>query len=71
MDVLKFLCLFGFFVHCRALMFSAEFNRKLVIFVQESVKCHHVPGMTLSIVKGKLFGSNIYCKEFNSDILLH
>ena len=31
---------------------SSEFEAALDSFIQTSMKCHHIPGMTLAIVKG-------------------
>ena len=33
-------------------VFSPEFEKDLKAYVEASMKCHHIPGMTLSVVKG-------------------
>ena len=36
-------------------IFSPDIERDIRSFTDASMKCHHIPGMTLSVVKGKLF----------------
>ena len=53
-----FLAIFLFssscFSFCHASIFSPDFETKLQTFIDASIKCRHVPGMTLSVVKGKI-----------------
>ena len=36
---------------------SSQFEQKLVTMVKSSMKCRHIAGMTMAIVKGELFVS--------------
>ena len=49
-----------------AAVFSPEFERKLNSYIEASMKCHHIPGMTLSVVKGRhffIFFSGFYVQK--------
>ena len=35
-------------------VFKPEFETKLRSFINASMECHQVPGMTLAVVKGKI-----------------
>ena len=37
----------------RGAIFSTQFETALNSYIETSMKCHHVPGMTLAVVKGK------------------
>ena len=40
---------------CYASVLSPDFETKLQTIIDASMKCRHIPGMTLSVVKGMTF----------------
>ena len=50
--VLASVNLFIFLTLSQGAIFSPDFETKIVSYIEESMKCHNVPGMTLSVVKG-------------------
>ena len=54
MDILTVvLYLATLFSVSHASIFSSDFETKLQAFIGASMKCRHIPGMTLAVVKGK------------------
>ena len=49
----RYLCMLSLLALGNAVVFPKEFETKLQSFIEASMKCHHIPGMTLSIVQGK------------------
>ena len=41
------------FIPSNGRIFSPDAERDIRAFVEASMKCHHIPGMTLSVVKGR------------------
>ena len=53
MEVLKgYLCSLFLLAVSNAAIFSPEFEKKLDSYIEASRRCHYIPGMTLSVVKG-------------------
>ena len=42
-----------------AAVFTSEFEGELQLFIEKTIQCRHVPGLTLTVVKGKLRHLNI------------
>ena len=54
MEVLiRHVCLLKLLTLSHGAIFSADFETNLISYIETSMKCHNVPGMTLSVVKGK------------------
>ena len=52
--------LYAFGIHVNeAAVFTTEFEVELQHFVETTIQCRHVPGLTLTVVKGKLRQLNI------------
>ena len=47
------ICFVSLFSLVTAVVLGPDFEKQLVSFVEASMKCHHIAGMTLAIVKGK------------------
>ena len=45
-------CLFALFTLTQGAIFSADAEKRITSYVETSMKCHNIPGMTLSVVKG-------------------
>ena len=54
-----FLIFMLLFIPSDGRIFSPEIVRDIRSFVEASMKCHHIPGMTLSVVKGIHFMLNV------------
>ena len=52
MRILVILVLFRSVLDAEGAILSSKFEASLNSFIQTSMKCHHIPGMTLAIVKG-------------------
>ena len=63
MELIKYLlCIQGVLLISNAAVFDQGFEKRLYSFVENSMKCHNVPGFTLSVVKGDEFWSKGFGK---------
>ena len=69
MVLLHILYLFIFLISSHAAIFTPEFQRELVSYIEDSMKCHHVPGMTLSVVKGK-YVLHVFSFKYKSTLVI-
>ena len=69
------ICFVSLFSLATAVVLDPDFEKKLVSFVEASMKCHHIAGMTLAIVKGKssvlVSIPKSYLSRFNTLISLY
>ena len=59
-------CLWMFINSCGAAVFSPESERDVHAFINSSMQCRHIPGMTVAIVKGRV-KSGKFGHQVNSD----
>ena len=65
----QFIFLFSCLSLGAAMVISPVFEQKLVSLVETSMKCRHIAGMNLAIVKGELSVSMVVSPQFEQKLV--